>query len=45
MQFEKEKLMQKSGLHDMKHHPDGSLKIIIIHSKYFPNSDWLKAHA
>ena len=21
------------------------LKHIIIHSKYFPNSDWLKAHA
>ena len=21
------------------------LKYIIIHSKYFPNSDWLKAHA
>ena len=22
-----------------------SLKYIVIHSKYFPNSDWLKAHA
>ena len=21
------------------------LKCVIIHSKYFPNSDWLKAHA
>ena len=23
----------------------GALRVIIVHSKYFPNSDWLKAHA
>ena len=23
----------------------GPLKTFIIHSKYFPDSDWLKAHA
>ena len=24
---------------------EAMLKSIIVHSKYFPNSDWLKAHA
>ena len=28
--YEKETIMQKSGLHDMKHHPDCSLKIIML---------------
>ena len=34
MNFEEEKLMQKSGFHKMNHHPDGSFKLIVLFSAF-----------
>ena len=38
------KLVTRNRKYDLRSRKTLELNIIIIHSKYFPNSDWLKAH-